>query len=121
VEGRLDLSNITLADLMAAAAAVFAEEKEKAALGTVITPPKITIREKIALIAARLGQDHHATFSAMLGQNPTRLEVVVTFLALLELVKRYRVSALQEGLFSDIQIEQLEAWGTDEELEIEFE
>ncbi|KAF0108837.1 MAG: Chromosome segregation and condensation protein [Anaerolineaceae bacterium] len=121
VEGRLDLSGITLADLMAAAAAVFAEEQEKAALGTVIAMPKITIREKIALIAARLGQEHHATFNAMLGPNPTRLEVVVTFLALLELVKRYRVAAQQEGLFSEIRIEQLEQWGTDEELEIEFE
>jgi len=121
VEGRLDLSNITLIDLLAAAQAVFAEEQEKAALGSVISPPKITIREKIALIAARLGQEHRATFNAMLGPKPTRLEVVVTFLALLELVKRYRVAALQEGLFSDILIEQLEEWGTDEEIEIEFE
>ncbi len=40
---------------------------------------------------------------------------------LLELAKRYRVSAMQEGLFSDIQIEKLEEWVTDEELEIEFE
>ena len=57
----------------------------------------------------------------MLGDKPTRLEVVVTFLALLELVKRYRVSASQDKLFSDIQITRLEEWGTDEDLEIEFE
>jgi chromatin segregation and condensation protein Rec8/ScpA/Scc1 (kleisin family) len=47
--------------------------------------------------------------------------VVVTFLALLELVKRYRVSAQQAGLFSEIQIEQLEELRTDEEVETEFE
>jgi len=121
IEGRLDLSNITLADLMAAAEDVFMEEAEKQALGTIISAPRITIREKIALIAARLGQSRNATFSGLLGHKPTRLEVVVTFLALLELVKRYRVSARQEMLFSDIQIEKLEEWGTDEELEIEFE
>jgi chromatin segregation and condensation protein Rec8/ScpA/Scc1 (kleisin family) len=46
---------------------------------------------------------------------------VVTFLALLELVKRYRVAAKQEGLFNEIQIEKLEEWGEDEDLEIEFE
>jgi segregation and condensation protein A len=121
VEGRLDLSDITLADLMAAAEEIFAEEAEKQSLGTVISAPRITIREKIAEIAERLGKNHSATFSGLLGQKPTRLEVVVTFLALLELVKRYRVSAQQERLFSDIQIEKLEEWGTDEEIEIEFE
>jgi len=121
IEGRLDLSNITLADLMAAAEDVFMEEAEKQALGTIIAAPRITVREKITLIAARLGQSRNATFSGLLGHKPTRLEVVVTFLALLELVKRYRVSARQEMLFSDIQIEKLEEWGTDEDLEIEFE
>ncbi len=121
VEAHLDLSDITLADLMSAAEDIFAEEAEKQALGTVILPLRITIREKIALIAERLGKSRNTTFSGLLAQNPTRLEVVVTFLALLELVKRYRVSAQQETLFSDIQIEKLEEWGTDEELEIEFE
>ena len=46
---------------------------------------------------------------------------MVTFLALLELVKRYRVSAQQEGLFTDIQIDKMEDWKPDEEIEIEFE
>jgi segregation and condensation protein A len=121
VESRLDLSNITMIDLLAAAEAIFAEEAEKQALGTVIAPPRITIREKIVLIAQRLQKERHTTFSELLDQKPTRLEVVVTFLALLELVKRYHVAARQEGLFSDIQIEKLEEWGADEEIEIEFE
>ena len=121
VEGRLDLSDITLADLMAAAEDIFAEEADKENLGTVISPPRITIREKIALIAERLGHTRSLPFNMLLGEKPSRLEVVVTFLALLELVKRYRVSARQEGLFSDIQIEKMEEWGTDEEIELEFE
>jgi len=120
-ESRLDLSDITLADLMKAAEDIFAEEAEKQALATVISAPRITIREKITLIATRLGKSRAATFNSLLGKKPTRLEVVVTFLALLELVKRYRVSAQQDSLFSDIQIEKLEEWGADEELEIEFE
>jgi segregation and condensation protein A len=121
LEGRLDLSDITLGDLMAAAEGIFAEEAEKQALGTVISPPRITIREKITLIAERLGRSPRTTFSKLLGPKPSRLEVVVTFLALLELVKRYAVAARQEGLFSAIQIEKMEEWGKDEELDIEFE
>jgi segregation and condensation protein A len=121
IESRLDLSDISLDDLLTAAEDIFAEEAEKQALGTIISAPRITIREKIALIAEHLGKGRTITFSGMLGKKPTRLEVVVTFLALLELVKRYRVSAQQDRLFSDIHIEKLEEWGTDEDLEIEFE
>jgi segregation and condensation protein A len=121
IEGRLDLSDITLADLLAAAESIFSEEADKQALGTVISAPRITIREKISLIAERLGQNPNTSFSSLLGQKPTRLEVVVTFLALLELIKRYRVAARQAGLFTDIQIEKMEEWGKDEEVETEFE
>ncbi len=121
VEIRLDLSGITLVDLLSAAQGIFTEEQEKAALGTVITPPHITIREKIAMIAQRLAKEHNATFFGLLNHKSTRLDVVVTFLALLELVKRYRVATRQEGMFSDIQIEKLDEWGENEEFEIEFE
>lgn len=121
VESRLDLSDITLDDLLAAAMDIFSNEAEKQALGTIISAPRVTIREKIALIAEHLTKNSNASFSGMLGEKPTRLEVVVTFLALLELVKRYRVSARQDGLFNEIQIERLEEWGPGEDLEIEFE
>jgi segregation and condensation protein A len=121
VEGRLDMSDITLAELLAAAEAIFAEGQDKQALGTVISAPKVTIREKIALISEKLGRTTHATFGDMLGKEPSRLEIVVTFLALLELVKRYRVAAKQDGLFGEIGIERADEWNQDEELELEFE
>ncbi len=121
VEARLDLSNLSLRDLLAAAEAAFAREKEKQSLGTVIAPPRVTIREKIDLIARTLRQVRHASFQSLIADRATRLEVVVTFLALLELIKRYRVSARQEGLFSDIEIDRLEDWADDEEIELEFE
>ena len=121
VEGKLDLSNITLADLIEAAKEIYAKEVEKQSLGTVISAPKVTIREKIELISKKLGAAEHAHFRELLGEKPTRIEIVVTFLALLELVKRYRVSAKQEGLFTDIEIERMADWNPDEEIEVEFE
>lgn len=121
VEGRLDLSDITIAELLAAAESILAREAEKKALGTVISAPRITIREKIAHIAAHLSANPRGTFRALLGEKPTRLEVVVTFLALLELIKRYRIAARQEALFGDIEIERAETWNDEEEIEIEFE
>lgn len=121
VEGQLDLSDISFDDLIEAAREVFAKEGEKQALGTVIAPPKVTIREKIELIAKKIGTAKHTYFKELLGENPTRVEVVVTFLALLELVKRYRVAAKQDGLFTYIEIEPMEEWNPDEEIDIEFE
>jgi segregation and condensation protein A len=121
VEGHLDLTDITLADLVSAAETAFAMRPDKASLETVISAPRITIREKIAWIAEHLGKASQASFRGLLSGEPSRLEIVVTFLALLELVKRYRVSARQETLFSDIQIEKTDDWKEDEELEIEFE
>jgi segregation and condensation protein A len=121
VEAKLDLSNITLGDLLAAAKSAFSQEQDKQSLGTVITAPKITIREKIALIAEKLGRKPHATFGELIGRRPSRLEVVVTFLALLELVKRYRVAAKQDSLFGEIEIDRADEWNQDEELELEFE
>lgn len=121
VEGRLDLSDITLDDLLAAAEAIFALQQDKQALGTVIRAPRVTIREKIQHIRQILSQSERATFRQMIGIAKSRLEVVVTFLALLELVKRYRVTAIQESLFGEIQVEPLGDLMEDEDFELEFE
>ncbi len=121
LEGHVDLSDVSLTDLLDAAKAILLQEQDMATLGTIISAPRITIREKIAWIAERLGSTNRSNFSELIGEHPSRLEIVVTFLALLELVKRYRVSAVQDGLFQDIAIEKADDWLKDEELEIEFE
>jgi segregation and condensation protein A len=121
ITSHLDMTGITLADLLTAAEDILQHESQKQALGTVIAAPKITIREKIILIAQRLKGVNNTSFLSLVGQHPNRLEVVVTFLALLELVKRYHVSADQDALFSDIRINRLDEWKEDEELELEFE
>ena len=121
VEPKLDLSNVTLENLVTAAHVAFAREKEKQPLGVIIAPPRITIREKIDLISKTLREVERSTFRALLNANASRLEVVVTFLALLELIKRYRVAAHQEGLFNDIEIDRMDDWDDEEEIEPEFE
>ena len=121
VEAKLDLSNITLEKLVQAASEAFAKEAAKKPLGDVIAPPRITIREKIDMIAKTMRTVERSTFRTMLTQGASRLEIVVTFLAMLELIKRYRLQAHQEGLFEDIEISRMEEWKEDDEIEIEFE
>ena len=121
VEPKLDLSNITLEKLVAAAEEAFAKEKSKKPLATVISAPRVTIREKIEMITKVMKDMERSSFSELTKDSTSRLEIVVTFLAMLELIKRYRLQAHQEGLFSDIEIDRMEDWSEDEEIEIEFE
>jgi segregation and condensation protein A len=118
---RFDASGITLEAMVEAANSVFARIPEQEPLASVIAPPRVTIRQKIELIAVRLRGVRATTFGSLIDQHSSRLEVVVTFLALLELIKRYRVEANQEFLFSDINIASLGDWEPAEELDLEFE
>lgn len=121
VEPKLDLSNLTLEKLVLAAESAFAKGRAKEPLGTVIAAPRVTIREKIDLISKIMKDVQRSTFRALVTDGASRLEIVVTFLAMLELIKRYRIDAHQEGLFSDIEINRAEDWKDDEEMELEFE
>jgi len=121
VEAKLDLTNLTLEKLVTAAVEAFAKDRNKQPLGLIIAPPRVTIREKIDLIAKVMKEVEHSTFRALLEPGASRLEIVVTFLAMLELVKRYHIQAHQPDLFSDIEINRMEEWKDDEEIDIEFE
>jgi segregation and condensation protein A len=121
VEPKLDLSNLTLEKLVTAASEAFAKDRNKQPLGIIIAPPRVTIREKIDMIAKVMKEVERSSFRALLDPGASRLEIVVTFLAMLELVKRYRIHAHQEDLFSDIEINRMEEWKDDEEIDIEFE
>ena len=121
VEPKLDLSNLTLEKLVNAAEEAFAKERTKQPLGVIIAAPRVTIREKIDMIAKVMKDVERSSFRALLNPGASRLEIVVTFLAMLELVKRYRIHAHQEDLFTDIEINRMEEWKEDEEIDIEFE
>ncbi|MCC6499383.1 MAG: segregation/condensation protein A [Anaerolineales bacterium] len=121
VEPKLDMSNLTLEKLVNAAEVAFAREKEKKPLASVIAPPRVTIREKIDLIARIVRDVQRTTFRSLVDGGASRIEIVVTFLAMLELIKRYRIDVHQESLFSDIEINRNADWNDEEELELEFE
>lgn len=120
LEAALDMTGIGLAELVAAANAIFSNGRDLPELSTVVAAPKITIREKIELIATTLRRLKRTTFHHLLRKNTSRLDVVVTFLAMLELVKRRLVQARQEKLFGEIAIEPAETWVGDEPLDLEF-
>lgn len=65
----------------------------------------VSIHEKIREIRDLIGRAGTASFRHVLLTARNRTEVVVTFLALLELVKQRTVNVKQEGQFQDIMLE----------------
>jgi segregation and condensation protein A len=114
-----DLAGITVQDLLLLAQQALLKIDTRQALGTIVAPPKITIREKISLIARMLKLHTSSTFEQLLTHRG-RLEVVVTFLAVLELVKRQMILVRQEHLFGQIEIEAAQSWDENTPIELEF-
>ena len=99
------LDAVPLEDLVAAARRAFALAYQPP-LRTVVAPPKITIRQKIRDLVHALRRLGRISFRReVVRRAHSRLEVVVAFLALLELVKQRLVVAHQPDLFTDIEIE----------------
>ena len=120
VEGAVDMSDVSLGDLVKAAQNIILRVDDRLELKSVVSPPLITIRQKINLIKRNLLQSGRFTFRNILSNKPSRIEIVVSFLALLELIKRHLVNANQSTLFGDIEIEQSDRWDENEEFELEF-
>ncbi len=60
------------------------------------------VADKIALLQSELVRARRLALSALLTRCACRLEAVVTFLAVLELLRLGQVSAQQEGMFGEI-------------------
>ena len=76
-------------------------DKIRGGFGT-ITLERFTVSDRIAYIARELRLTGRISFYALFDASSTKEEKIVTFLALLELVKQNRAAVVQEGLFEDI-------------------
>jgi segregation and condensation protein A len=85
-------------------------------LGRLITPEKleeeklerkISIEEKILHIQQSLVQRIKTSFSSLLNGTKSKTEIIVSFLAMLELVKQREIVAEQDELFEEILINRL--------------
>jgi segregation and condensation protein A len=65
---------------------------------------RFSVSEKIDAILQRVATGNHLRFSDLFGAIVSRVEVVVTFLALLELIRLKQVRAVQKNIFEEIVI-----------------
>ena len=120
VERRLDLSNVDLEALHRALQRVLQRIPAEPPLPSVKTY-SITVAEQLENIRACLrdafasngcrGENNFrpynlrgVPFEALLSRSVTRLEVIVTFLALLELIKLHEVEVIQDATFGEIYL-----------------
>jgi segregation and condensation protein A len=124
VEPKLDLSGVGVHDLYAAFLEALADRPEAADVGRVIIAPRVSIREQMRRIVDTLRRAGSASFHLLFGEARNRVELVVSFLAVLELIKQRRIFASQQTLFGDIEILPGERWQSDQEdleFDLEFE
>jgi len=100
----LELNDVSAFDLWAAFQNVLGRLKEPNR-GDVVRP-RFTVAQKMAAVASRLrwSKGEGIRFVDLFDEDTTRLEVVVTFLALLELIRLRRVRVAQEELFGEIRV-----------------
>ncbi|MGI6209338.1 MAG: segregation and condensation protein A [Anaerolineae bacterium] len=72
--------------------------------GQLVSPVTYSLPQKLRLVLRRLWNDGVVAFAELIRGARCRSEVVVTFLAVLELVRRRRADATQDGLFGSITI-----------------
>jgi segregation and condensation protein A len=100
----VDLGEVTLDDLLAAVREVLAIKPPAASVNDTVAPIVITIADQMELIERETSHGERASFRQLLQKATNRLEVIVTLLALLEMVKQLRVAMSQDRQFGDIQI-----------------
>jgi len=67
----------------------------------------VTLKEKIFNLQEKLLTQAQLSFKELIGQAENKTDVIVTFLALLELVKQEFICVRQEKNFEDIKIEKI--------------
>ena len=65
---------------------------------------RFTVSEKIEIILQRVRNGVALRFSELFGEMVSRVEIVVTFLAVLELIRLRQIRATQRNPFDEIQI-----------------
>lgn len=73
-----------------------------------LTRDLFTVEEKIYIVQKTLTDSTRLSFVDLFSDEPTKQEVIVSFLAVLELLKLKEIRIVQKSLFDDIVIEKRE-------------
>lgn len=118
IDKAVDLSGVDINDLIELMKALYHFKEDAAPITTVVTIPRVTIKNKIRDLIQHLRTEQHLSYRQMLPKDHDRIEAIVLFLAVLELIKQQYVNAQQAGLFSDINLTATGKTFADEEISL---
>lgn len=104
LESKLDLSGVSVAALTQAVLAALERSTTLEESVSVARPRTLTIQGQIERLRYRVRGGTGVPFSSLMSPEATRAEIAVTLLAVLELIKRREIQALQESMFGPIVI-----------------
>ncbi len=98
------MSGISVSSLIEAikAAMIRAENLEESV--SLVRPRRITIQDQIERLRYHVRTGTSVRFNELLSGNSSTQEIAVTLLAVLELIKRREVIAIQDAMFGPIEI-----------------
>ena len=116
------LDGLTLAKLQRIFNQVMKRKEDKidpirSSFGTIRREP-VSLEQKIGSVMDYARKRRRFSFCDLLMGQADKLEVVVTFLAVLELMKIGKIQLSQEEVFGDMDIETLEPEGAEDELDL---
>ena len=116
------LDGLTLAKLQSIFESIMKRQENKidpirSKFGTIRREP-VSLEQKAVSVMAYARKNRRFSFRQLLERQADKLEVVVTFLAVLELMKMGKIHLTQEHLFDDMNIETLEPEGEQGELDL---
>jgi segregation and condensation protein A len=91
-------------DLVHAVSAILKRYRDQSDFSEIDADP-FTVSEKIETLREMLGKGRKFRFGDLFQSAQTRTEVVVTFLALLELIRMRQIACVQTEVFGEIEIE----------------
>jgi segregation and condensation protein A len=118
IDKSVDLSGVNVNDLIELMKALYHFQEDAAPITTVVTIPRVTIKNKIRDLIQHLRTQQQLSYRQMLPKVYDRVEAIVLFLAVLELIKQQYVNAQQSGLFSDINLTATDKTFADEEISL---
>ena len=101
--GPLQLAEVGIFQLINAFQTVIKRVEERENLREIFGE-HFSVSDKIELILQRIAGETAVPFSDLFSEIVSRVEIVVTFLALLELIRLKQVRAVQRSLFDQIEI-----------------
>lgn len=104
IEPKLIPGQVSLDDLLQAARYALTIKPPEPDVDEVVSPEIVTIGQQMAHIWQEITTRERVSFLKLLRPNCNRIEIIVTLLAVLELIKRYLIRGEQADTFGDIII-----------------